>query len=317
MKYLGALCAVVSFGACSQPDWVNEITLNPNYYTAVGIGETLANAKLDSASQISASIRSTHSFYLKQTIETVGEKGSQTSSSSMQSETKNMLLPEIQWVKMEGDNGLYYVLGQVKKNDLVSLYERTLAMMSSNYIKQINAKQISFQEYLQLLAKHEDIQIAAERASIIHGDSPMGETYYQQFVELLKKISQFGDASCMQVTYKGHSTFDGKTFTPMIEAALSQSRITVSDNASCTPITINANAESERSSGGRKDKITLHIALGSPAVKSKTITFYGKSSGSKKVAYANAVEQFNRHFDRSNSLMGYLLDDSELKLQIQ
>lgn len=317
MKYLSALCALFSLNAWSQPNWVNNVKPNSKVYAGVGIGETLANAKLDATSQISSSIRSSHSYYINQAVETVGDKGEQTSYSSMQSEAKNMLLPELKWVKMEGDSGLYYVLGEVRKTELVTLYERTLAMTSNDYAKQINTYQLSFQEYLQLLAQHEDIQLAAERASIIHDQSPKGEAYYQQFVGLLKKISVFGHSNCMQVSYKGHSAYDGKTFTPMVEAALSQSRINVSDNPVCEPVTINTNSESERTTDGRKDKITLYIELGSPAVKSKTVAFYGTSSGSKKAAYSNAIEQFNRHFNKSNSLMSYLLDDSQHHRLIQ
>lgn len=317
MKYFTYLYMLISINAWGQPTFVNEIKTNSAMYTAVGIGDTLTNAKLDATNQISSSIRSTHSYYLNQSIDTVGDKGEHYSSSSIQSAAKDVLLPELRWIKMEEDSGLYYVLGEVHKKDLVALYERTLSIMSNDYAKQINATQLGFQEYLQLLAKHEDIQLAAERASIIYEQSAMGKTYHEQFVGLLKKISEFNNTSCMQVNYIGHSGYDEKIFTPMVETALSKSRITVSEGSACELVAINVNSDSERTTDGRKDTITLHIELGSPAIKSKTVTFYGASSGSKKAAYINAVEQFNQHFDQSNSLMGYLLDDSQDHQAIQ
>ena len=316
MKYSLFIVVFASLNAWAQPDWVEQVKPDSSAYVGIGIGDTLANAKLDAKNQIASSISSTHSFEISQTVETIGDEGTQRSSSHTHSNADHILLPEISWPQIASEDGIYYVMGKVSKTELVNLYERTLAISSSEFSGQTGPGALSFKDYLRLFEARDELALSAKRAAIISDSSAAGKHYHAQFVELLTKLNGYQSSSCLKVNYKGHS-YEGKIFKPMVESALSTAGVNVKNDAACETLDINASSESSRSGTQRVDAITLYFELGSPVVRSKTVALEGKSSGSKKAALINATDVFNRHFDRSNSLMNFLLDPATSDVVIQ
>jgi hypothetical protein len=311
MKYVSLILTLVTSVAWAQPEWVNNIEIDPDSYIGIGIGDSLFNAKLDAKNQIASSIRSTHTFAISKVVKTNALTTISDSYSKVESSAYKVLLPEVLWLHIEENNGLYYVMGKAQKIDLVTLYERQLAVTASNYSKQVTSDNLSLKDYLKLISGRDDILLAAERASIIYGESSKGKQFYAQFISLIEKTNKYNNKTCFNVDYKGHSSFERKVFKPMVEKALASSGMTVSNSSSCELVRININSEVSKANGLRTDKIKLFVELGVPRVASKTIAFVGNSSGSKKASFLNASDNFSHHFNYSNPFMSYLLDDSK------
>lgn len=316
MKYAILLLLLASNVVCAQPKWTLNIASDPSTFIGVGVGDSLANAKLDAKNQIASSIRSTHSFAISKVVNTTQLEGTSETSSISKSNSNNVLLPELMWPHIDRYNGVYYVMGKIRKNDLIALYERTLAITASEYSKQLVLNELTLQDYLKLLSGQEKIALAAERASIIYDDSSKGKEFHALFLSLNKKLNQHSNKSCIKIFYKGSSSFERKMFEPMVEQVLASSGITVDTLVSCEPVKINVNSDGSKVNGQRIDKIKLFVELGSPVIVSKTVTFGGRSSGSKKSSYSNAVDNFIQYFNENNPFMGYLLDTSKSTLVI-
>lgn len=316
MKYISFIIALVTSVAWAHPEWAKNIASDPNVYIGVGIGDTLVNAKLDAKNQIASSIRSIHTFAISKVVKTNGLTGVSDTYSNSESSAYKVLLPELIWPHMEEYNGLYYVMAKVKKGELVTLYERKLAITASNYSKQVTSHKLSLKDYLKLIRGREEILLAAERASIIYGESSRGKQFHAWFLSLIEKTNQYSNKSCLKVDYKGHSSFERKVFKPMVEQALASSGMAVNNSSLCELVKININSEASKANGQRTDKIKLFVELGTPTIVSKTIAFVGYSGGSKKASFSNATDNFIEHFNYNNSFMSYLLSDSKQTLFI-
>ncbi|CAH6803460.1 conserved exported hypothetical protein [Vibrio chagasii] len=317
MKYISLILFLVTHFAWAEPEWATNIVIDPDSYIAIGIGDSLSNAKLDAKNQIASSIHSTHTFTISQSVGSRGLKGFSETSSYSETNAEKVLLPELTWPHMEGKNGLYYVMGKAKKSDLVDLYERTLSITVTKYSNQLISNTLSLKDYLLLLSDKEEVMLAAERASIIYKDSLKGKKLYSQFVSLIDKTNKYVNEACLKIIYKGHSSFERKMFEPMVEQALASSGLSVGTLGECDTLKFNIVSEGSKANGQRTDKIKLFIELGEPAVTSKAVSFFGYSSGSKKKSFSNAVDNFNQHFNSDNYFMLYLLDSSKSTLYIQ
>lgn len=317
MKYIIFLFAFAITNVWAQPQWAQNPISNPDFYTGIGIGDSLSAAKLDAKNQIVSSIRSTHSYFLSQTIETTGNRGEQKTASKVSSSSNEVLLPEVAWVNSTSKNGLFYTLGRVDKKEFVQLYEQHLDISLSNYQSHLNKQNFSFSEYITLVSYRPTLEQLAERASFISGYSEKGKKHLAQIITLLKNISNHGDSICMRVVYKGSSSFEKRIFLPMVENAFSSSGLVLRNTSDCEPVNININSHSTRNGEDRIDKITLFIDVGSPSVISKNVTFFGQSSGSKKNSYADSVMNFYRHFNQKNNFGLFILDESKSSLVIQ
>lgn len=317
MKYFSFLFFFAIANVWAQPEWAKNPAIDPNVYTGIGIGDSLTAAKLDAKNQITSSIRSTNSFFLNQTIETLGNKAEQKTTYQASSSSKNMMLPEIDWVNTTIENGLFYTLGQVDKKEFIRLYEQHLYISLSRYQSQLNKRNFEFNEYLSLLSKKEKLETLAEQASLISSASEKGKQHLRQIIILLKNINEHSSSICMRVSYKGSSSFENKIFTPMIENAFSNMGITLKNKIECEPIVIRVNSDVTKNEAHRTDEITLFLDIGLPISISKIVTFYGQSSGSKKNSYADSVMNFDDFFHHKMEFSSFIFEESKSSLVIK
>ncbi|WP_372882263.1 LPP20 family lipoprotein [Psychromonas sp.] len=311
-RFIFIAAILTSFSAFAVPEWTNNLQPKEGYITGVGIAEDISKAKQSATADIAKTLYANVSSVFSSVAKTSGDSGLLETSSQNQIESKDVLLPNIHWDKIEASDGIYYALASVSKSEIISLYKKNLTMALKPFENIQNKSTLNLNDYLFLLENKKALNISALRASAIASLSSAGEIYYDQIYQLLTKQNQFVDSVCFNVK-KSHDRMADKIYLPAIESALQSDRFQLSENSDCLPIKFRSKTE-------RVDKkiaqVSMQLDIGQPVIVSKVIKFAGTSSGSYKSAMFAAAENFSQYFSNHGGLLNRLLNSPDSAIEI-
>ncbi|MFT4836554.1 MAG: hypothetical protein ACJAYB_001991 [Psychromonas sp.] len=303
---------LLSFSVLASPEWVNNIQPKSGHITGVGVAENIAKAKQSARVDIAKTLYANVSSVFSSRVTTSGDNGLLETSSANQIESEDVLLPNLFWDKIEAFDGVYYVLGSVKKSEIISLYKKNLSMAIKPFENIHNKATINLNDYLFLLGQKDTLNLVAKRASAIASISTVGKLYHDQIYQLLGKQNKFVGSVCFTVEQSRDRLAD-KIYLPAIESAVQGDRFQLSDKGEC--ISIQFRSKTERINKKRV-LVSMQLDIGQPAAVSKLVKFRGTSSGSYKSAMFDAAENFSNHFINHDGLLNQLLNSPENAIEI-
>lgn len=304
--------SLLSFSVFAVPEWSKNIQNKDGYITGIGMAEDVAKAKQSAIADVAKTLYANVSSVFSSIAKTSGDTGILETSSENHIESEDVLLPNINWDKIEESNGIYYALASVSKSEIVSLYTKNLTLALKPFENIQNKSTINLIDYLFLLEHKDILNLSAKRASAIAPLSAVGKKFHDKIYQLLTKQNQFIGEVCFYVK-KSNDRMADKIYLPSIESALQADRFELSQRSDCVPIHFRSKTE-------RIDKkiaqVSMQLDIGQPVIISKLIRFLGTSSGSYKSAMFDAADNFSNYFINHDGLLNQLFNSPESAIDI-
>ncbi len=301
---------------CSAPSWVEKPEFKRDAFSSIGLGDTLNEAKRDALVNLSNTMSSSISSSLTHSITTQSGETLQKSNADSQIISDIVMLPRINWDKMELDEGIYYVQASIFISQYVMLIENHIELTLAPLKHLLNKSSLSLEDYFYLEGLSDKLSLLSRQALSILTFSPNSKGTIEDIHALLKMKNAFKQTICIKIIAKSTSDYEKKILQSSLEQTLAQSGLPVKNNFDCLPLTFYSSSQSEQVKKKRRVHISMQVELGQPTLYKKLFKFSGDSQGKKSIAMANASANFASYFSRENSLLNTLFDNSLTVIEI-
>ncbi|MDN3697327.1 LPP20 family lipoprotein [Vibrio cortegadensis] len=316
MKKLLLTLSLIPQIAFAVPSWVNNPPTEPEAITGTGMGESIEAAKKDAMRQIASTLSSTVTSSVSHSISTKNSQSQISSSSYANYISKSILIPEISWIKQGSDNDIFYVLGVVKKSDIIEKYDNHLTTKMKNYRNLLIKNELDLNEFLEI-SQGQEFKTTLLQAETISQYSDKLNTYYNELLTLIDKKNDFKNSHCFNIKNSPNSGYEKKILTPAIAEEMSKSGLSVRSDSQCETISFESSTVSGKKNGKRQAIITFNLHIGSPSLANRKFKLIGQSNKTKKQAMYNAINKFNLYFDNKNDLLDTLISEDDREVLIK
>lgn len=279
----------------SLPSWFTFIEKDQSLISDVGVGQTLEQAKEDALLNIAKSMFSQVSASVERHLVTeAGASVVNTTSSYSSVTVDDVILSTVRWTKTELIDGWYYVRGNIRLAEWVALNQNRL----SGYLSEVNAivskpnwNLSDYRRSLQL-----DILRIQVLASMLAPFSFETSNTLQMVAALHEKRNGYLERHCFSVKESRDKVTD-KYFLPVVESAVYQSELLLSDDSTCEVISVIA-----RNDKIAEDKIRTTLLIQISGYDSYQLEVVGEGE-SYKTRLISAASNLSSALDQQGGIL--------------